>query len=1053
MVAIKIKIIRIAFCAFDFKCCSLCRTYVNTELRHNSSASLSLWCTFINFFTLSLSIPDLKNPGPCNNNNYLSIFYQNVQGLIPFSQLNNPNPTLDQTKILEMHVCIYEQEPDIIILNDTWLKSTIDDNEIIPCNLYKIFRCDRSTTSHPIDPDNPKRYRRNGGGVLIAIKLSLLISSNIINIKYIAEFLAIELILEDKSKIIVATCYRVGTLGIENYRSISDIIRLLLRKKRVKKFFLIGDFNLNKANWLLNTSTNSVEQAFLDEFVQAGLVQLINEPTHIKGNILDILLTNSEHFMNDITVTNGNGLCKSDHYSIKFKVNLKVDRKKATKIKVFNFKRANWDLLNRDISHVDWNSILNNSNPDNVWTNFKSTLTHLMDLHIPKITIKSKFKPPWFDAECYEKCREKERLHTKFKRSKALNDEIKFATCRREFKSLMRKKIRDNLYCTDDNNIITKKFWAHVKNTSKSCRIPEIVRYQSEISSNTITKANMFNKFFYDQFSEPSTYDIDISIDTNEEYIDFSTERIKQLLNDINVNKACGPDNIPGIVLKHCLSSISAPLSQLFHSIYDTGIVPNEWKKANVVPIHKKGDKCDIKNCRPISLTCIVAKLMERIIQDELLIRTQEHLNDHQHGFLANKSCTTNLISLSDSINIALHNNVGSDIIYFDFQKAFDTVNHDLILMKLKNQFDINGYLLRFISSYLKDRTQRVILENSYSTFKPVNSGVPQGSILGPILFLLFVNDIADGINDETNISQYADDTKLWRAMYSERDCEILQSDIDKLNNWCHENNMKLHPDKCKVVSIKASSKNDGIFLYALPFANYSYTIGDTVIDYENSEKDLGVIVNNEVTWHEHQQLILTKASQMLGLTKRTCHFVTNANRKRTLYLTLVRSLFEHCVTVWRPVATTNIDKFERLQKNAVKWILNEEYTSYSTADTYYCKCKQLNILPMSMRFELSDLVLFHKIVHELIPMKLPEYILRYNGSSRLRNSNLDSMSFIFNNAYHTSNSRSKLYKSFYYRTIHIWNTLEFNTRNTADIVEFKRATKRHLWDRILDRI
>ena len=121
---------------------------------------------------------------------------------------------------------------------------------------------------------------------------------------------------------------------------------------------------------------------------------------------------------------------------------------------------------------------------------------------------------------------------------------------------------------------------------------------------------------------------------------------------------------------------------------------------------------------------------MERIIQDELLVRTQEHLNDHQHGFLANKSCTTNLISLSDSINIALHNNVGSDIIYFDFQKAFDTVNHDLILMKLKNQFDINGYLLRFISSYLKDRTQRVVLENSYSTFKPVNSGVPQGSIL-----------------------------------------------------------------------------------------------------------------------------------------------------------------------------------------------------------------------------------------------------------------------------------------------------------------------------------
>ena len=152
--------------------------------------------------------------------------------------------------------------------------------------------------------------------------------------------------------------------------------------------------------------------------------------------------------------------------------------------------------------------------------------------------------------------------------------------------------------------------------------------------------------------------------------------------------------------------------------------------------------------------------------------------------------------------------------------------------------------------------------------------------------------------------------------------------------------------------------------MHTLPFANFSYTIGDTVIDYENSEKDLGVLVNNEFTWHEHQQSILTKASQMLGLTKRTCHFVTNSNRKRTLYLTLVRSLFEHCVTVWRPTETANIDKFERLQKNAVKWILNEEHASYSTVDIYYRKCNELNILPMNMRFDLSDLVLFHKIVH-----------------------------------------------------------------------------------------
>ena len=224
--------------------------------------------------------------------------------------------------------------------------------------------------------------------------------------KYKAEFLAIELILEDKSKIIIATCYRVGTLGMDNYRNISEIIRRLLRTKRVKKFFLIGNFNLNKANWLLNTSTSSIEQAFLDEFVQAGLIQLINESTHIKGKILDILLTNSEQFINNITISNTKGLCKADHYTIKFKINLKVGRKKAAKIKAYNFKCANWDIHNRDLSNVDWDSIIDNHNPDDTWINFKNTLTQLMDLHIPKITIKSNFKPPWFDADCYEKCRE-----------------------------------------------------------------------------------------------------------------------------------------------------------------------------------------------------------------------------------------------------------------------------------------------------------------------------------------------------------------------------------------------------------------------------------------------------------------------------------------------------------------------------------------------------------------------------------------------------------------------------------------------------------------------
>ena len=222
-------------------------------------------------------------------------------------------------------------------------------------------------------------------------------------------------------------------------------------------------------------------------------------------------------------------------------------------------------------------------------------------------------------------------------------------------------------------------------------------------------------------------------------------------------------------------------MSIIFKLIYNTGIIPQEWKSANIVPIYKKGDKNLISNYRPISLLCLSAKIMERVIMDKLLVMTRDSLDNAQHGFLPGKSCSTNLITLTDDIANSLYNNIGTDIIYFDFAKAFDTVNHDLLLFKLKQNFQIDGRLLKFIANYLKDRRQRVILDNAFSDYRSVKSGVPQGSILGPLLFLLFINDISSVISLGTKICPFADDTKIWRAMQSESDCNILQNDIDKL--------------------------------------------------------------------------------------------------------------------------------------------------------------------------------------------------------------------------------------------------------------------------------
>ena len=379
----------------------------------NNEPKLNLFILMFIFRMISIINCSLLNPGPGHvlspsNVTGFSVYYQNVQGLIPFTELSNKYPKLDYKKIAEIHAYIHEKRPDVIVLNETWLKSSVLDEEILPVNDYKIFRCDRSEFTNPCDPDNPSKFRRNGGGVLIAISSSLQVSSNAIDLKCKAEMLAVELILDDGSKIVLSTCYRVGTLGIQNCNVIISAISKLLRKKKLKKFLLIGDFNLSSTNWILNSSTNNTEQKFLEEFLRLGLVQCITSPAHNKGKILDILLTNSESHIGDIKITNNQEFCRSDHYGITFEVKFRIKRKKPIKIKSFNFKQVNWDRLNQELNSINWLLELDSQEPDIAWCRFKEILNYHLDVYIPKITFKLNSKPPWFDVECYQKCREKE---------------------------------------------------------------------------------------------------------------------------------------------------------------------------------------------------------------------------------------------------------------------------------------------------------------------------------------------------------------------------------------------------------------------------------------------------------------------------------------------------------------------------------------------------------------------------------------------------------------------------------------------------------------------
>ena len=285
--------------------------------------------------------------------------------------------------------------------------------------------------------------------------------------------------------------------------------------------------------------------------------------------------------------------------------------------------------------------------------------------------------------------------------------------------------------------------------------------------------------------------------------------------------------------------------------------------------------------------------------------RCEHKLDKNQHGFLPDRSCDTQLIPFYDNLARTLNNGSRTDVIYFDFEKAFDSVNHDKILEKLKTQFKIDGLLLKFVVEYLKDRNQCVVIGNAQSSLLPVLSGVPQGSILGPLLFVIFINDIGDKISDKSNISLYADDTKLYREINLDCDHDALQKDIDTLNDWALKNLMKFHPNKCKALPVTLCKPS--LYSTALPFYNFIYCLGNSPIDFIRSQKDLGVHFNSTLTWTEHNNFLYSKANKYLGLLKRTCHFVKNIQQRRSLYLALIRSQFEHCSSVWSSSNITTI--------------------------------------------------------------------------------------------------------------------------------------------------
>ena len=1021
--------------------------------------SLIFWLCLLNFLLVTIINPNLLNPGPGRTNNNvqtrpLKILYKNVQGLINPRDLSSESPPLNMTKLFELQSFIFKHRPDIVVINESWLKCSILNSEILPEESYKIIRCDRSGKTHPYDPSHPKKFRRHGGGVLIAHRKDIGIESTEVGLKKVqAEILTVNFKLPTGKRFSLSTFYRVGTLGTENFDLVKSYLTTLASKKKLDKHLLVGDLNFPEIVWPDSSTTVELHKKFIELFTsELDHSQMISEPTHKNGKTLDLLFTNVPDLLDNLTVLGRNEACSSDHFGVIFSIKFDISLKKTVKRKVYDYSKADWKSLNFELKRINWNNYMNMQDPHISWLVFKEILLKLCDNHIPKKSVRYQFQPPWFDTDCDKILGEKEKWRAKAQSDSGTEEDHEmFRKYRSKFKKIMNEKMRLNVVDESDPSLISKKFWKFVKSKSKSSRIPETIRFKNRYRTKPLDQANLFNEFFYEQFSDESSYEIDIDMSSDDQFMGlrFHELDVLLLLKDVNSGKAAGPDGIHGLVLKNCAASLAKPLTALFNVSFVTGCIPHEWKLASIVPIHKKDDKGSVENYRPISLTSLVMKIFEKCIRKELFSVTENFLDPRQHGFINGKSCTTQMIPFTYDLALGLNSKSKYDVIYFDFAKAFDSVSHDLILKKLKHEFGINGLMLRFIKSYLQGRQQEVVIGGVKSGVLPVKSGVPQGSILGPLLFVIFINDMFNCISEGTNIALYADDTKIWRVINDSDDHFIIQGEIDKLNEWSHANKIKFHPSKCKALSVT----NQRNILHNLPCTIFNYKLGSVFIDYVQSQVDLGVTVTSKLLWTNQCDKLVKNANTKLALLMRTCHFSTNKKQKRAFYLTVVRSIFEHCSIIWHPVSLNQMHKFDAVQKKAIKWINGEQFNHYTNLE-YLSKLKELSILTMKSKFALNDLILFYKIINDLVPINLPEHFtiikpedvrLTRKTATILDDKDMTSIKCSI------KPSCESFRNCFFYRTMKLWNSVPYNIRQQSAITKFKFEVSEFLLSADLD--
>ena len=493
----------------------------------------------------------------------------------------------------------------------------------------------------------------------------------------------------------------------------------------------------------------------------------------------------------------------------------------------------------------------------------------------------------------------------------------------------------------------------------------------------------------------------------------FTEDEVLKKLKRLKPEKSSGPDGMHPLVLHRCADSLAIPLSMIFNKSYEEGRVPMDWKDANVSPIFKKGNRNDPGNFRPVSLTSVVCKMMESIMKDNILRQVEERgiMTPFQHGFQSGKSCLTNTLETLEAWTRLLDAGIGVDVVYLDYRKAFDTVPHKRLIRKL-GSMGLGRGTVGWILDFLSDRRMRVQVNGSFSSWREVCSGVPQGSVLGPLLFLLFVNDLPDWIR--TNIRLFADDAKLWKEISCLEDREELQADLDRLRRWSDEWLLEFNPIKCNVMHIGHDLKTE-----------YSIQQGGRMWKLEeiSEVRDLGIVVSRDLKVARQCAGAAKKAMSVLGLIRR--HFgQLDPGSFKILYNSYVRAHLEYCIQSWSPYLRKDIDCLERVQKRATKLVEGMKKLSYPE------RLRKLKMTTLERRRLRGDMIETYKIVTGRERVKITDFFELSDTGHNLRGHRFK---------LGQNRSRLEIRKNFFsQRVVRHWNGLPAHVVEAPSVNAFK---------------